>query len=357
MYDGRGTWVATRADVIREIMQDSETFSNDRNRPDYGETNPDRVLPLLPLFMDPPEHGKYRALLAPVFSPKSIDSVEQSLTGLSKELIDAFADKGECDFMEAYARPFPVIVFMRMMGLPMEDRDQFVAWEHQIFQGESHQERRAATRAVAAYLRELIEAKRRKPGDDIVSSLVRAEVDGKPIAADKVEGVCMLLYMAGLDTVAAGLGHTIRYLAEKPALQARLRADPSLIPDVIEEALRWHTWIATSRLCVKDVDFHGVRMKPGDWVEVILYGASHDPAELEKPDEFVLPREPNRHFAFGAGVHRCAGSHLARRELRIGVRMLMDRLGEFRIKPGAQLRYDGGLVCLGALPLEWEPKA
>jgi cytochrome P450 len=349
-----GCWTVTGAAAIRDMMQDPEHFSNERGRQEYGGGG--GVQGLIPLFMDPPDHGKYRALLAPIFSPRSIDTVEKNLYGLSKELIDAFADKGECDFMEAYARPFPVTVFMSMMGLPLEERAQFIEWEHQIFQGGTPEKRMLASMSVAKYLRDLIEEKRRNPADDIVSKLVASQVDGQPIAQDKLEGMCMLLYMAGLDTVAAGLGHTLRYLAENPALQARLRAAPELIPDAIEESLRFHSWIPTGRLCVKEIDFHGARIMPGDWVQAIFYGASHDEAEQPQSSEFLVPREPNRHFAFGAGVHRCAGSHLARRELRIAVRMLLERLGEFRIKPGADLRYDGGLVCLGALPLEWEPK-
>ena len=351
----RGAWVVTGAEAIREVMQNPETFSNERGRADYGQAGggANFMSGLVPLFMDPPDHGKYRALLAPIFSPRAIDDVEKNLYGLSGELIDAFADEGECEFMTAFARPFPVIVFMSLMGLPMEDRAQFIAWEHQIFQGESMEARAQAGMAVAGCLHQLVQVKRKQPGDDIISRLISAEVDGKPIAEDKLMGMCMLLYLAGLDTVAAGLGHTARYLAEHPDLQARLRANPALIPDAIEESLRWHTWIPTGRLCVKEVDFHGAKMMPGDWVQVILYGGSHDAAEQEHPGDFMVPREPNRHFAFGAGVHRCAGSHLARREMRIGVRMLLERLVEIRVKPGAELRYDGGLVCLGALPLEW----
>jgi len=350
-----GSWVVTSADAIRAIMQDTEHFSHERGRFNMSEDSGSAAMnSLIPLFLDPPEHGKYRALLAPVFSPKSIDAVEQSLRGLSAELIDGFADTGECEFMSAYARPFPVIVFMRMMGLPLEGRDQFIEWEHQLTQGETVEQRTAASVAVGQTLYGLIQQRRASPQDDIVSRLVAAEVDGAPLTPDKLMGICMLLYLAGLDTVAAGLGHTVRYLAEHPEVQARLRAHPDLIPDAVEESLRYHTWLPTGRMCVKDIDFMAAPFRAGDWVQAILWGASNDPRENERPREFLVPREPNRHFAFGAGVHRCAGSHLARREMRIGIRMLLERLGEFRIKPGARLRYDGGMVCLGDLPLEWD---
>jgi cytochrome P450 len=348
-----GCWIASGAEEIREILQDPEHFSNVRSLdPQNGNNGVSGEL--IPLNMDPPDHGKYRALLAPVFSPKNIDRVEDSLTGLSAELIDRFADKGACEFQSAYGRPFPVIVFMRMMGLPLEDRETFIKWEHTIFQGKTLEARRAAAESVAGYMRDLAAERRKAPQDDILSTLVHAEIDGAPIRQDMLEGMCMLLYMAGLDTVAAGLGHTMRFLADHPQLQARLRANPALIPDAIEESIRYHTWIPTGRLVVKDIDFHGASMKSGDWVQTVLYGASNDPNDVTDPETFQVEREPNRHFAFGAGVHRCAGSHLARREMRIGVRMLLERLGEFRVQPGADLSYDGGLVCLRALPLEWE---
>lgn len=348
-----GCWVATSADAVRTIMQDNDHFSNDRAKDEHNGTSGPPLENLFPLFMDPPDHQKYRSLLGPVFAPRSIDRSQKRLEDLSAELIDAFADKGECEFMEAYARPFPVTVFIEMMGLPVEETDQFVDWEYRIFQGENLEDRKNAAAEVAARMRDLLEVKRRQPADDIMSRLVVAEVDGKPLPPEILDGMCMLLFGAGLDTVAAGLGHTMRYLAEHPDLQARLRANPDLIPDAIEESLRYHTWVPTGRLVTKEVELCGARMMPGDWVQTILHGASNDEYETENPREFVVSREPNKHFAFGLGIHRCAGSHLARREMNIGIRMLLDRLGTFRIKPGAELRYDGGFICLGSLPLEW----
>lgn len=348
-----GCWVATSADAVRTIMQDNEHFSNDRAKDPYNGTSGPPLENLYPLFMDPPDHQKYRSLLGPVFAPRSIDTAQKNLESLSAELIDKFADKGECEFMEDYARPFPVIVFLRMMGLPMEEREQFVDWEFRIFQGENLEDRKNASHEVAERLRTLLDAKRSNPGEDIMSHLVQAEVDGKPLTAERLDGMCMLLFGAGLDTVAAGLGHTFRYLAEHPKLQDRLRANPDLIPSAVEESLRYHTWVPTGRLVAKDVELHGAKMKAGDWVQVILHTASNDERETTNAHDFMETREPNKHFAFGMGIHRCAGSHLARREMQIGVRMLLERIGTFRIQPGAELRYDGGFVCLRSLPLEW----
>jgi cytochrome P450 len=345
-----GAWVVTSADYCREVLQDPEHFSNE-----LGSLGAIWPRTLIPLFLDPPEHGKYRALLAKIFSPRAIDVMESSIVGLAEELIGNFADRGEADFMAEFGRVFPTIVFASMMGLPLDERPQFVAWEHAMFQGATPEAQGAAGMAVAEYLKALIQTKRRTPGEDIISLLAEAEVDGKPIENDKLEDMCFLLFLAGLDTVAAALGHSVRYLAEHPELQARLRADPALVPDAVEELLRYHTWISTGRLVIKETDFHGVTMKPGDWVNCVLHAASHDPGEQDRPEDFNVTREPNRHFAFGAGVHRCAGSHLARRELRVAIRLLLQRLPTFRIKPGAQLRYDGGLVALGALPLTWDP--
>ena len=349
-----GCWVARSAAAIREVMQDSEHFSNDRSRADFNVTL-SGVSGLAPLFMDPPEANQYRALLAPLFSAKAVDALEPELRARSAELIDSFAERGACEFMGDYARLFPVTVFLRLMGMPLAERDQFVAWEHQLYQGDTAAERFAALAEVSDYMRALAAEKRRAPADDAVSKLVFAQVDGRLIAPDKLHGVLMLLYMAGLDTVAAGLGHTFRYLADHTDLQARLRAQPELTAAFVEESLRYHSWIPTGRLCVKATDFHDARILPGDWVQTNFFTGSNDAAEVASPRAFDLASEPNRHFGFGAGVHRCAGLHLARRELKVAVEMLTQRLGEFRIEPGAQLRYDGGYVCLGALPLVWDP--
>lgn len=347
----QGCWVVTTADYVREILQDGRLFSSARM---LTGTFPRT---LRPIFLDPPEHMKYRSLLSSLFAPKAVDLLEGAIARLSDELIHSFEATGECDFIEAFARPFPTVVFCELMGLPLEDRPKFLEWEHAIFQGRTAEVRVGAGDEVVTYLKGLIERKRETAGEDIVSHLLTAQVDGAPITADALLDMCFMLFVAGLDTVTAALGHSMLFLARNPELQAKLRSQPDLLTDAVEEMLRWHSWINTQRTATADIDFHGVQMKEGDAVLCMLHHASRDPAEFPHPDDFIVDREPNRHFAFGGGPHRCAGSHLARRELRVALRMILDRLGDFCVKPGAVLRYDGGLSALGALPLVWSRAA
>ena len=346
-----GTWVVQTAELMREVFQNGEVFSS---RAVVGGGTAAWPRKLVPLELDPPEHTKYRKLLASEFSPKMINGLEEPLRKLSAQLIDGFAGRGSVDFVDEYARVFPIIALMELVGFPLERREQFSKWERIMFQGESVEERRGAGIKVASMIAELAEEKRANPGDDLLSQLVKASIDGEPIAQDKLEDMGFLLFLAGLDTVTAGLGHVFRYLAEQPDEQQRLRDDPELIPDAIEELVRYHSWINTSRMLARDHEFHGVRMREGDHVMCATYFASHDPAIIPDPERIDLGRAPNPHLGFGAGVHRCAGSHLARRELRIAVTQMLERVPPFRLKEGAELSYDGGLVCLSSLPLVWD---
>ncbi len=346
-----GTWVVQTAELMREVFQDGVTFST-RQVMGGGQSAWPRKL--IPLELDPPEHGKYRRLLAQEFSPKMINALEEPIRNRSTEIIDGFAERGSVEFMAEYARVFPIIVLMQVVGLPLERREEFSEWERMIFQGETAAERRSAGVKVAEMIAELVQEKRSHPGDDLMSQLVKAEIDGQLIDQDKLEDMGFLLFLAGLDTVTAGLGHIFRYLAEHPDAQQRLRNEPELIPDAIEELLRYYSWIDTSRMLARDHEFHGVQMKVGDHVMCATFCASHDPAAIPDPDQVDFCRAPNPHIAFGAGVHRCAGSHLARRELRVAVSQMLERVPLFRVRDGAQLRYDGGNLCLGSLPLVWD---
>jgi len=346
-----GSWVVQTGDLMREVFQNGEVFSS-KMVVGGGEAAWPRKL--VPLELDPPEHGKYRKLLASEFSPRMIDGLEEPLRELSAELIKGFAGRGSVDFVTEYAKVFPIIVLMELVGLPLERREEFSEWERLIFQGETDEIRRQAGRNVAAMIAQLVDEKRANPGEDLLSKLVHANIDGEPIAQDKLEDMGFLLFLAGLDTVTAGLGHVFRYLGEHPEEQQRLRDDPEMIPDAIEELLRYHSWINTSRVLACDHEFHGVQLKEGDHIMCATYCASHDPETIPDPDSIDLCRSPNPHFAFGAGVHRCAGSHLARRELRIAVSQMLEFIPPFRVQEDAELKYDGGLVCLGNLPLVWD---
>jgi len=209
---------------------------------------------------------------------------------------------------------------------------------------------------VASYLRELIAERRRKPQNDIITKLTQAEVDGKRVSDDIVEDMCFLLFIAGLDTVTAGQMHIWNYLATHPERKQELVADPTLIRDAVEEMLRYHSWIPFPRHVTEDTDFLGVNMKRGDRVMFMGAFASNDPEEFPEPDKIDFARDANRHMCFAGGVHRCAGSHLARREIRISLAQWLQRMPDFKLAPDQVVEYETGMMFMPkALELRWTP--
>ncbi|MDB5447445.1 MAG: Cytochrome [Phenylobacterium sp.] len=351
VMDG-GAWVVTTADYAREVLQNPDPFCNSIRYASDDAAFPRR---LLPLGVDPPEHLKFRAVIAPIFSPKAIDRIESDVYRIANAQIDTFAKSGRTDFMHTFARVFPGTVFMLMMGMPLENREQFFQWEEKFFHDGTNEEKRQVGLEIHSFMVDLIKEKRRRPGEDIITQLTKSEIDGKPLSDDIIYDFCFLLYIAGLDTVNGGLGHIWRYLAEHPEAQAELRADPSLVREAVEELLRVHSWIAVSRVLSRDHEFHGVQMRKDERVVVLAELPCWDPKDFPDPYKVDFHRPVNPHLAFGGGVHRCAGSHLARRELRVGLAEWLRRIPEWRIEPGAKPAYfTDGLLSLRNLPLVWD---
>jgi cytochrome P450 len=347
-----GAWVLTLAEDIRAVMQQPEIFSSKglTQFPQLGGEHWD----LIPIEVDPPMHGKYRVMLNPVFSPKAIDALEPGIRARAASLVDGVVKDGQCEFVEAFGRPFPVSIFMQIMGLPDADMDELNEWEHGLLHSPTVAQRQAGARGFLKYLRGLVAERRAQPMDDLAGFTVLAELDGRALTDDEVMGVYYLMVVAGLDTVAASLGLHFRHLAQDLELQSRLRADPSLIPDAVEELLRRYSIVTTNRTVTQDVEMAGVAMKKGDKVTCSTILASLDPAEFENPMAVDISRSPNRHVAFSYGPHRCLGSHLARRELTVAMEEWLDRVPEFRMKDGADAPVvPGQLLSVDALPLAW----
>jgi len=353
-YDGHGTWVMTRAADQREILQNAEVFSSNRNifKAALGED-----LPMIPLEIDPPNHQKYRALLNPLLSPRKVDALEDRARGRAVGLIESFRHKGECEIMNDFAFPFAVGVFLQFLGLPDTRRDEFLGWADKQFHG-TIDERREAMRTVVNFMRGLIEERRREPVDDFVSFLLQARVEDRPLDDKEVLGVAVLLFEAGLDTVAAAIGFDLNHLAIHQGDQQRLRDDPELVKPAVEEFFRAYSTILTLRRAVKDTIFKGLTIKAGDYVSCPSMVANRDPLEFPDPNQIDLARENNRHTAFAYGPHRCLGSHLARRELIIGLQEFLARIPTFTIKPGTTpITYGGHVFGIEDLHLSWDAKA
>jgi cytochrome P450 len=347
-----GAWVISRAEDVRFVLQNAALFSSREIAPFaryVGET-----WPTIPIELDPPEHMKFRLPLNPIFSPNRMKQMEAGVRARAVALIEAFAGAGRCEFVAAFANPFPISIFMQIMGLPEEDFDDLVRWEHELLHARDDAERQRGATSFLRYLRALIADRKADPRDDLASQIAHAEIAGRPITEDEVIGIFFLLVAAGLDTVAASLGLYFRHLALDQALQARLRADPALIPDAVEEFLRRYTISTTSRTVTADTEVAGVQMKAGDKVIVPTGAPSFDAAEFVCPMDFDIARTPNRHFAFSYGPHRCIGSHLARRELVIAMEECLARLPPFRIAEGkTSTIVPGTLLGVDKLPLAW----
>lgn len=350
-----GYWVLTRADDIREAFQHPEIFSS------REFAIPTGVYPrvLRPLALDPPDHGAYRQPLAPLFAPPAVARREPELRSVCSSIIDAFAAEGSADLLAQLARPFPTTVFVSMLGLPLHAAGTFEQWNHDLLHAyDDPAARQAAAEHILGYLDELV-AKRVAEGPDVVedlfSVLLRARVDGRSLTHDELLDYAFMLFIAGLDTVTAVLGFSLHCLAIRADLQARLAAEPSLIPTAVEELLRAHAIVNSARVVCCDTVFAGVAMRAGDRVLLATALASRDPGEFDRADEVVLDREANRHLAFGAGPHRCLGSHLARLELRIAVEELLARVPRFRLAPGETPSiHGGGVLGIDRLPVVWE---
>jgi cytochrome P450 len=352
----QGFWVLTSLDSIREAMQRTDVFSNSA----VGATEPDPPYLWIPEMLDPPYHTKWRQLLAPHFSPGKMAQMEDGVRQRAIDIIEMLAPKGRCEFIEEFAMVYPTQIFLGLMGLPIEEAPQFMEWEYWILNGtpEEDPDRSKAYGAmndVMAYFAQLIEERRKDPRDDLVSAAAQWMIDGQEIPADEVLSMCLLVFMAGLDTVSAQLSWNFYHLATYPQDRQLLLDNPAIIPDAMEEFLRFYTIVRPSRKVMQDIEFHGCPMKAGDMAHVPLAAACRDPEGFEDPKSVILDRRPNNHIAFGAGPHRCIGSHLARRELRIATEEWHKRIPNYRIEnPDELIAHSGAEIAIENMVLSWD---
>ncbi|MGX9575383.1 cytochrome P450 [Mesorhizobium sp. f-mel] len=349
--DGRGTWVITRARDQRRVLQDTETFSSHRSifASALGEN-----WPMIPLELDPPAHGIFRSLLNPLFSPQRVRALEPAVRERAIALIDRIAASGtSCDVMKDFAFPFAVNIFLRFLGLSDHRLDIFVGWGKDLLHGEPVK-RSAAAQRIVSFIDDLAALRRKVPVGDFMTFVVQAKVEGRPLTDKEVRGIGVLVFVAGLDTVAAAIGFDLSYLARNPKDQEWLRSKPERIVLAAEELLRAFPTVQMLRVATKDIDFEGAPIHKGDYISCATMIANRDPTEFACPDTVDLAREENCHTAFAHGPHRCLGSHLARREIVIGLEEWLARIPSFRIKEGtAPITHGGHVFGIENLILDW----
>jgi cytochrome P450 len=350
-----GSVLITRHGEVMEALRDPEHFSSDMDAVPMGN-----VRPLIPLQIDPPEHVKYRKLLDPLFAPREVARLEDEVRRLTNELIDAFVDDGHVELNEAFAVPLPCTIFLALLGLPQDDLPRFLRIKDDIIRPpgmanrEATEVRARTAQEIYEYFEPVIDARRTEPRDDLITRLVEAEVDGHRLSNEDILDICFLFLIAGLDTVTATLTCSVAYLAEHPEHRRALVDDPSLIPAAIEELLRWETPVpGVARVCRGDTELDGVAVKAGTRVTVLIGSANTDGTEFDGAETVDFHREGNRHLAFGGGIHRCLGSHLARLELRVALEELHRRIPEYTLAPGTELEYAEALRTVEHLPIVW----
>jgi len=358
--DGVGVIVSSRAGVD-EVLRNPEVFSSNMSAHDLKTKRP-----LIPLQIDPPDHRKYRKILDPLFAPPRMKALEGPVATLVNDLIDAFVDDDEIDFARQFSVPFPSQVFLTLFGLPLDELPRFLRMKDGAIRPDQvvgrpfgHPETEAYQRETAdsiyAYFERVLDERAGDPGerrDDLLSHFLHVEVDGDRLTREEMLDICFLFLIAGLDTVSASLDCFFGYLADHRDARRKLVEEPESMPSVVEELLRWETPVmGVARVATRDVEVGGCPIGAGQHVMALLGSANVDEAEFPDAGDLHWDRESNRHLAFGGGIHRCLGSHLARLELRVALREWHRRVPDYCVKPGVELDYTPGIRTLETFPM------
>ncbi len=345
-----GSWMPTRFEDVYAIAHDQEHFSSRSITvtpvPHDNEGASDYGVRSMPISVDPPAHTWSRRLLLPAFNMRSVQKWEVVTRDLCRSLVAGFADKGRADAAEGYAQQIPVRVIAGMLGIPAEMSDTFTGWVRGVLEiGLTNPEVRIKSRtAIIGFFRECIAERRGKPGDDLISELLAAEVDGHPVSEDNIVGMCFLLLVAGIDTTWSAIGSSLWHLATHPEDRARLAADPSLMGTAVEELLRAYSPVTMARIVNEDTEVNGCPMRAGDRVLMSFPAANRDPEKFPDAGKVLIDRGKNPHIAFGVGIHRCVGSNLARMEVRVAIEEWMARIPDFSLEDPAAVTWAGGQV-------------
>lgn len=335
-----GHWIPVNWDDIVEVAYDTEHFSSRDiavapNEPGAG------LLTAPPITSDPPFHTDARRLLLPFFSPKPVEEMIPLTESIATERLDAIADAlsepdstGAVDVADMYSKHIPIRIIAAILGLPESDEEQFAQWAVDILQsdGDEFDRRADAVRDVLTYFGEIFEHRRDEPLDDIPSQLLNMTMpNGDPLTPHHVSGTALLLLIAGIDTTWSSISAALYHLATHPEDRQRLIDDPELIPTAIEEFLRVFSPVTMARVANEGAEISGCPVTAGEKVLLPFGAGNRDPEKFDRPNEVIIDREENRHFAFGIGIHRCLGSNLARMELRIALERWLARFPNFTL--------------------------
>ncbi|HVU61928.1 MAG TPA: cytochrome P450 [Mycobacteriales bacterium] len=343
-----GAWLPLRHEYVSEIAYDTEHFSS--RSPVVGNFRPPlEIAPvggIPPISSDPPFHHDARKLLLPAFTRTAVAKLEPATREFCHKLIDDIGDVEVVDAATHYAQHIPMRVIAHMMGFPPEDGPKFRQYVEDTLEGINlpPAERLEKVGALFNYLLIQIRAHLAEPADDLTTYLLQAEIGGEKLDPFHVAGTMSLMLVAGIDTTWSAIGASLWHLAKTPADRERLVAEPELVATAMEEFLRAFAPVTMGRLVTQDMNWHGVEMKAEDWVLLSFPAANRDPVKFDRADEVVIDREVNKHAAFGLGIHRCVGSHLARMELRVALEVWLERFPRFSLDDPEAVHWSTGQV-------------
>jgi cytochrome P450 len=347
-------------DDVLEVTKRRDVHSMDPEMVELAGAYMGAGRPLIPLMLDGDAHTKYRKLLDPLFAPKVVAELATRVRALADDLIDGFIADGKVELYNTFCEPLPSMVFLTLLGLPLDDLDFLLWFKNGIIRPDDDDHRVTANTKMIEYL--YAELDRREasgePGDDLIGGFITAEVDGETLTREDVIDITFLLVLAGLDTVAASLSCMVDWLARHPDQKQRLIDDPALLPTAIEELMRYETpVVAGGRYATADFELGDEQIKAGDHLTVCWAAANLDGSGFDDPLAVDFDRAAKRHIAFASGFHRCLGSHLARMELSVILGALHERLPDYALDPDQEPGYNNTMIrTVDPLPLVFTPR-
>ena len=349
-------FIVYRHEDVQQMLRDNETFSSSAVIAAFGPVLGEGVM----LGMDEPIHGRLRGLVSKAFAQKSLARWEDELVGrVANGLIDKFVPNGRADLVKEFTFDYPSQIIAGLLGLPEEDYPQFQRWSISLLSWLMNPERGlAASAALCEYFAPILEARRVEPREDLISALAAAEIDGEKLTDEEIFSFLRLLLPAGVETTYRSLGSLLLALLSNPDQLEAIRADRSLLPQAIEEGVRWEPPLLTiTRVATKDTVLGGVAIPAGATVMPMLGSATHQEDRFENPNTFDIFRPQKSNLAWGHGVHVCLGMHLARLEMRTAINLLLDRLPNLRLDPDGDDPHVRGQVFRSptSVPVLFDP--
>lgn len=345
-----GHWIVTRGEDVKFVQENYDIFSHEIFSIPRG-SSPVRMPPLT---VDPPLHARYRAILNPFFTPNRVRLMKEKAEALTRELVEGIKPKGRCEFVNEFARVMPVTMFLGIVDLPLDRREQFVEWGVTFMTSADSREKLGAQEKVIAYLQQVIEERAADPGDDLLSRIAGWRQNPRFQGEYEVIGMALLIFFGGLDTVANILSFITRHLALHPEQRCRLIEQPEIIPEATEEFLRRFGLSNTGRLITRDFDYKGVSLKKDEMIMVPISLSSMDDRLYDRPLEIDFDRDAV-HNTFGNGPHKCVGSPLARAEIHVFLQEWLKALPDFRLDPDRPpVTHSGAVNGVNSLHLIWD---